>query len=375
MYGFLKKYSERIDNSRKNIDTFYKYGNSYNVPIFFTLSPFYMLKDDTIEVEDYFKDPYTSLEIQIESIRQHLELINDDYVPFLFPYFGACAQSSGFGGKVIFYNDKDPWLAEKVIKDVRDIDKLKKPDVENAGLMKGVFKLMRIWKREVKDLLPIGLTDYQGPLSIAIDLMGVQEFLLGINDFPKKIKNLLEIITDYLVDSITISYKIIGERENVYFNGMYISHGYGKVTLSEDSLAFISPEICKEFLKPCSEKIFHEVGGGVVHWCGNGLYNLDEVLKIKELKGSNNSSLGDLKIIEEQNKVSIDKKIFYDNSFIFPSVKWFKKLTKSLDKRFLINRIIVPSDEFGVSFNGYKKIEGTKLECINKLLDLNNEIV
>jgi len=264
-------------------------------------------------------------------------------------------------------------LKEHIIKEFKDIDRLKKPDPENAGLMNNVFNIMKIWKKEVGEKIPLGHTDIQGPISICIDLMGVKKFFLGIIDYPKRIHGLLEIVTEYIIDSLKISYKIIGEREDGYFvMGLFIPIGNGKVRISEDNIVFLSPEICRDFLSPYIKRIFYEFDGGSLHWCGNGFRNINEILKIKGIMGINNCSMGNINIIKKQNEISIKNNIIYHNEAILPHPDWFERVNESVEKKYLINSFIVPSDKFGISFNGYKVIGENKIDCINKLIKINN---
>ena len=373
MLGFLKKYEERIKNSKKRINNCFNNKYLDIIPIIFNFSPYYLVKYDKNEIKRYFSNPYSALEIHIESIKEHLEYIEDDYVPYLNPFFGVCALSSGFGGLVRFFNDKDPWLETKIINDYKDIDKLKKPDAKSAGLMKMVFNLMKVWKREVKDRISIGHTDIQGPVSICIDIMGVEKFFIGIIDDPKRIHNLLEIVTEYIIDCLKLSYNIIGERNDGYFIAdVYIPKGYGKVRISEDNLVFISKEFCRKFLTPYIERIFKEINKGIIHWCGDAYENISEILRMNGITAFNNTSMGDIDIIKKQNNLSIEKGIVFENAIVLPNAEWFKKANSIIRKKNIIHQIIVPSDKFGISFEGYESISCDKLDNINRIIGINS---
>jgi len=372
---FLKKYQDRIYKSKIKIKKCYKNNELQEPPILFYLSPFYLIKSEKIDAENYFKNPYSALEIQLKSIEERLDVIEDDYIPYLFPYWGVCTLASGFGGKVHFYRDKDPLLEERVIKDIKDIDGITKPDPEKSGLMKTVFDLIKIWKKEVKNNIPIGITDIQGPISISMDLLGVENFFFGIIDFPKKIHRLLEIVTEYLIDCLKFSYSIIGDREDGYFvSGVYIPNGFGKVRISEDNISFISPEICRKFLNPYLEMIFYEIGNDSVHWCGDGFKNINEILKIKGLKGINNCSIGDIDIIEKQSEIVVKNNIIYYNEVCMPTFEWFGKVKQVTLRKNILHHFSLTSEDFGMSFNGYEKINlGNKFDYMKKLLKINLE--
>lgn len=373
MLSFLEKYKDRVKRSKKVLENCYKNADLKNIPLLFNISPYYFIKSNRIETKKYFSSPLSALETQLKSIEDRLEVIEDDYVPYLNPYYGVCALASGFGGRVTFYDDKDPWLNEYVINDFKDIDKLKKPDPKNAGLLINVFDLMKTWRREVGDRIPLGHTDMQGPISIGIDLMGVENFFIGIIDHPKKMHKLLEVITEYIIDTLKYTYEIIGERDDGYFiAGVYVPVGFGKVRLSEDNIVFISAEFCREFLDPYIERIFSESGNGSVHWCGDGFNNIGQILNIKGIMGLNNCSMGDIDILKKQNEISVKNKIIYHNEAILPKPEWFSKVNEIIKKEYFLNHFIVPSDEFGISFDGYETFSEDKIDCINKIIKINN---
>lgn len=370
--NFLKPHKEKINNSKKVLEDFFKGCKYMGNPIVFNIAPYYLIGKGSVRIEKYFSNAYNALEIQIESIKEHIEKINDLYVPCLFPYLGVGVLASCFGGKVKFYKDKDPWLEEAVIKDYSDIDKLKKPNPLNTGLMKTVFEWMNIWKKETKGTIPLSLTDIQGPISIAIDLMGPEKFFLCIHDKPNKIHKLLNIITEFLIECLNISYRIIENNDdgNV-ISGIYILKECGKVRISEDNIVFLNEDVFEEFLKPYAERIFEEMNGGIIHWCGNGHQNLNSLLKINKLKGINNANLGRMNLIFTQSNIASYNNIIYQNEVVLPHPEWFKVLKRKLLSNRIIHHFILPIDAYGVSFNGYEFIGNDKLTIAKQLLKIN----
>ena len=64
------------------------------------------------------------------------------------------------------------------------------------------------------------------------------------------------------------------------------------IWLSDDDLVTIGPEQYEEFIVPHYSRIFTEFGGGILHFCGKGLHQADNILKIENVRAVNNSPMG-----------------------------------------------------------------------------------
>jgi hypothetical protein len=65
-------------------------------------------------------------------------------------------------------------------------------------------------------------------------------------------------------------------------------HGYvipGRIMIRNDSSIMVSPEMYAEFIRPHDEKILKVMGGGSIHFCGNGQHLIEKMLEIPYLKG------------------------------------------------------------------------------------------
>ena len=80
-----------------------------------------------------------------------------------------------------------------------------------------------------------------------------------------------------------------------------------------------------EFIHPYNEIIFREIGGGTLHWCGDGSNNFKNALSTRGLKGIHNSSMGDMDLvirqIEEIQRINAEtgSKLVYFSSMMLPN--------------------------------------------------------
>jgi hypothetical protein len=227
----------------------------------------------------------------------------------------------------------------------------------------------------------MSLTDMQGPLSVAIDLMGAQRFYLGLYDDPKRIKKLLEIITEVFIDFINLIYPKVAAEDGAHeYTGIFFPSNRGKCRLSEDNLISISGEMYMEFLHPYNEMIYKETGGGILHWCGDGSNNFENALSSNYLRGIHNSSMGDLDLIIRQiAKLNLmnterEKEFVYFSSMVIPNSKHRVKelLNRQKEYRGVLNFLFLSLDGYGLSFDnggrkgGYKKMEVDPINIINE---------
>lgn len=334
---FLKRYEEKIECSRRASHSFWQLEKTGSTPATAWIPGYYSFERGILcPLGKYFTDKKLNLHVQLQSIESHLKNLDDVYIPHIDTFIGTPVIASVFGGKIKYFKDKEPWIENKIIHDYKDIDRLKKPDPRKDGLTKKILEWIDYWKLMTGDRIPMSMTDMQGPLSVAIDLMGASSFYLGLYDDPKRVKKLLEIIAEVFIDFINAIYPKVAVEDGVNeWTGIFIPSGRGKCRLSEDNLVSISSEMYLEFLHPFNEMIFRETGGGILHWCGDGSNNYKNVLASEGLTGLHNSSLGDMDLIIRQMagtsrfNTDMGKKIVYFSSMVLPNKKrWVKELLK-----------------------------------------------
>jgi hypothetical protein len=379
---FLNRYEEKIVKSRKVFASFWELEKMDHTPAAVWIPGFYSIDRGMLcSPGEYFTDKEINLNVQMESIESHLKNLDDVYIPHIDTFIGTPVIASVFGGKIKYFKDKDPWIENHIINDYKDIDRLKKPDPLKVGLTKKILEWIDFWKSATRDRIPMSITDMQGPLSVAIDLMGASKFYLGLYDDPKRVKKLLEIIAEVFIDFINIIYPRVAVEDGVNeWTGIFIPSGRGKCRLSEDNLISISSEMYSEFLHPFNEMIFKETGGGILHWCGDGSNNFENVLTSDCLTGVHNSSLGDMDLIIRQigdiNRLNTDtgKRMVYFSSMVLPNKKrWvYELLQRQRGCRGVLNFVFLPLDGYGVSFDtgegkgGYKEMEDDSIEIVKE---------
>ena len=245
---------------------------------------------------EYWTNPASMVRYQEQGFEKHLKLVDDDTVPYFMPWFGTGVTASGFGCSIkdaTGYGD-DPGVISTCVETAQEIAGLKIPDPYKDGLMPKVLKFID-YARENSDL-PVGLTDMNSPLCTAAQICGYDKLFVWMYEEPEAVHELMDKISEAFIKWVKVQKEHIGEppdRSNG-LQGVWTPKGVG-VWVSDDDLVSVNPELYKEFVLPANSRIFEAFGGGFVHFCGNGTHQINNLLNTGNIRGINNSPMGDFK--------------------------------------------------------------------------------
>lgn len=303
-----RKYESRISASYQKIEDAYRHRDNAPMP-FIVADVNYFISGEAPELipADYFTDCGSMMQYQVNKMERHMGQFDDDYIPFLFPWYGTGVLASGFGSEVVFEDKMDPAVKDTVIKTPEDISRLSLPDPYKDGLMPRVLETIRYF-RENSDL-PISFTDPQGPLTTALTLVGPTDFFVWLYEYPHQVHELMELCTEAFIQWVKVQKQEIGEeRGRICFpHGLALPEEFGTVWLSDDDCIAISPEQYREFVVPYNSRIFKEFGGGTLHFCGSAEHQLESFLHIEGLTGVNNFCMGNFKQIYRMQELFKDR--------------------------------------------------------------------
>jgi len=267
---------------------------------------------EDIPEEYYSDDPSVSMKYQIDKIKRHYEYFPDDnYIGFLHPWFGTGVLASGFGTPIVFPNKADPAVDLSTIEKIEEVERLDLPDPEKDGIMPLVIQSLQYYKNN-SDLV-VGVTDCQGPLTTALSIVGYDKFCYWMHDYPKQIHELMEKVTEALIQWVRLQKKISGipiETES-YPLGVRIPDGFGGAWLSDDDAVILGSDLYKEFVVPYNSKFLKAFGGGCIHYCGTATQHIDNYLATDGLTCINNFNLDNLGEAAKMREALVKKGIPY----------------------------------------------------------------
>lgn len=237
---------------------------------------------------DYFDDPAVMTNFQERTYYDQVKEIDDDFVPYLMPWFGTVVTASAFGCKIEFKPKQDPAANPRYypIQKPEDIKTLAIPDPEKDGLMPKVLEYIQYMK--ANSFLPVGITDFQGPLTTANQLIGYDKLIYLMFDYPDLMHELMEKVTEGLIRWVKKQKEVIGEPLNECISDQQVYLGkHAGIWFSDDDAVLMSPETYREFVVPYNSRILTAFGGGIVHYCGNATHHAESFSKMEGLLGLN----------------------------------------------------------------------------------------
>jgi hypothetical protein len=164
--------------------------------------------------------------------------------------------------------------------------------------------------------LPVGITDFQGPLTTANQLMGYDKLIYLMYDAPEVMHELMDKITEALILWVKRQKQVIGEplTQCISDQQVYIGRHAG-VWFSDDDAVLMSPRTYKEFVVPYNSRILKTFGGGCLHYCGNATHQAENFLATQDLRAINNYTLYDLRAFHELKSKLEDRIVLFACDF------------------------------------------------------------
>lgn len=161
-------------------------------------------------------------------------------------------------GSTIAFPDSTPYVADHVVKEESDLDRLKVPDPEKDGRLPFFLEAATIVLQEIGDQVPLAMT-VAGPFTTAAAIRGTERFLRDLHKNPAFAHRLLRLATD----------------STIRFAEAAILVG-GRIGLADPTASgtMISPRLFREFAQPYLKEVATAVAraagaGPSLHICGN----------------------------------------------------------------------------------------------------------
>jgi len=175
--------------------------------------------------------------------------------------------SADLGGEMVYPENQTPHLAKPLVGSEADFKRLKRPDTTNPrSRMADRTKAVGEMARAAGDECPVlGWVDM--PFAEACSVCGVSEFMLMMVDRPKLAHQILEFLTDIVIE----------------FCRMQLDAGAPMIGAGDAAASLISANMYREFALPYEQRVCAAVyqAGGLVklHICGNTTHLLNDMAR------------------------------------------------------------------------------------------------
>ncbi len=216
-------------------------------------------------------------------------LLGDDNPMAIRQNCGTVLVAAVLGAKWQLYEGSNPW-AERFGSEAELEEVLERPvDLDSSADFQKTAEAMRYFRRILDDypacreVIQISLPDTQGPLDTVEQLWG-HEVYYAVADRAPLLDQLLSKVADATVQAATQLDKLTRERLRPLAQVQNNHYTRGNLTLRVDSCIMLSPEHYCEVVRPHDAWTIENMGGGSIHFCGNGEHLIPALLDIPMMK-------------------------------------------------------------------------------------------
>lgn len=222
----------------------------------------------------------TSLEIQLEGIRDTMETDND-WIPYLEPWHGVGVFAQAFGCQFEWSEIDAPWT-RFIASDIDQLRRIEKPELNKSEMLQYVLDTTEYFDKKTRGEIAIAATDTQSPLSTMSLICDPCWMLTEAWEYPEDFHRVLGYITDLIIE-FTLEQRKLCSKTATPGHTMWSPDFLSGISLSDDLLAMIGPDFYAEFGKPYNEKIADALGGVVIHSCGKWAHNFEVAKSIRNI--------------------------------------------------------------------------------------------
>jgi len=332
---FKQLFEKRLEKVKAKTDDLFAFKPVKEPPYIVNSSLYWVFGLDMDDFPEDYYDPVTMTTFQERTYYEQIKAVDDDFVPYLMPWFGTIVAASAFGCEISWPNKQDPASNPRYypVKTVEDIKNLQIPDPQKDGLMPRVLEFLKYMKEN--SFLPVGITDFQGPLTTANQLMGYDKLIYLMYDHPDAMHELMSKVTECLIRWVKAQKEVIGEPLDWCISDQQVYTGeHAGVWFSDDDAVLMSEATYRDFVVPYNSRILEAFGGGCVHYCGNATHHAENFLNTKGLKALNIYNLYNIPSVAELQKKLQDKVVLMVCDFTpVDHEAYFTEMLSTLDYR------------------------------------------
>jgi len=190
----------------------------------------------------------------------------------MFANVGCVAIENAYGMAMHYGDspDQTPSVKGPLLESIENVYELKHINPHKDGILPEFLERLRYFSEQTRFEIPVTCLDMNGPMAIAMDIVGSENLLMGMYTNPEEVKFLLNFIMDDIINVTDACIDAVGGIENLTctdFVWEWFPEGK-KGHVSDDVCAMYSPQMFKEFAIPVNSRIFRKYGPGMLHNCG-----------------------------------------------------------------------------------------------------------
>jgi hypothetical protein len=328
---------ERFARATELVEQAYRHVDMERPPVIIQDANYSLAGEDPDGMpDDYFAEGafQAMVDRQTRRIEAHLARFDDEYVPFLLPWYGTGVVPSAFGCRIVFPPKEEPAVEGPIVTRPEEVRRLLPPNAETDGLMPRVLRCIDHMRANSE--VPVSFTDCQGPLNIALNLVGLERLSLWMYEEPTTVHELMDLCTTVLIDWVRVQKRHAGQPDDggAFPHFVALPPGRGGVWISDDDSTVMSPHLYREFVVPYNSRVFRAFGGGTLHYCSSATHQLENFLATDGLVGVNNWCMGEFEAVFAAQRAFAGRIVFTVDDFAPVDVEgYFAELIPGLARQ------------------------------------------
>ena len=217
-------------------------------------------------------------------------LLRDDNPLAIRNDHGTVQIASVLGGEWTRRDDDYPWIQHFASRrSLENVANGREVDLA-TGVLPQSLATLNFYREKLadypicKEAIQISLPDLQGPLDTA-ELLWGSDIYYAFHEDRDVLARLLSRIVDTMITVFEHYRRHAVDRLEPSFT---TQHGYmspGRLLIRNDSAIMLSPDTYADTVRPHDARLLHSVGGGAIHFCGDGQHLVGNMLEIPDLLG------------------------------------------------------------------------------------------
>jgi len=208
--------------------------------------------------------------------------LDDDTIPFLDVHTGTEIFAEAFGCGVYRHEGAMP-SARPLITQARQVAGLKAPKVFDSPLAR-LFEIGDELRRRAGREAVVKIPDIQSPMGIAALIWDKTRFYVAVHDDPQAVEDLAAMCRQLLTAFCDAWLERYGRDFISHYPVYYMPGG---LTLSEDEIGAVSPEMFRRFFLPHLAALSRRFGGLGMHCCAAARHQWANLKMIPNLRALN----------------------------------------------------------------------------------------
>jgi hypothetical protein len=204
--------------------------------------------------------------------------LDDDAVPHLNMLTGTEIFAEAFGCRVHRPSDNMPF-ALPLIHSAAEVDRIRVPEL-SASSLAYLFDMAGELQRRAPEAV-FRLPDVQSPMDIAALILEKTAFFTALIESPDALRELAGKVRALLTAFLDEWFRRYGTRYVAHYPDYFMTGG---MTLSEDEVGAVNPEMFDEFFLPELAALSQRYGGIGMHCCANARHQWPGFLRIPNLR-------------------------------------------------------------------------------------------